>query len=181
MDLIKLERINDCDVVDSRLIAIELGIQHKNFISTINKYESEIKECFGALAFQTEGLQGTKDYAEYYYLNEEQATYIMTLSKNTEKVRLCKRKLVKSFYQAKQLLQQQPIQQPVERVLPTRDAVDYIEAGYKLQAVKDGMLKQLSSEELRGIDLTDKIVFLDKDRVLRDQPLLYTALLLVKI
>lgn len=39
----------------------------------------------------------------------------------------------------------------------------------------------LLNEELKGIDLTDKIIFLDKDRVLKDQPLLYTGLLLVKI
>lgn len=71
MDLIRIERVNDCDVVDSRLIAEELGIQHKNFISTISKYKSEITECFGALAFQTDGLQGTKDYSEDFIKTKE--------------------------------------------------------------------------------------------------------------
>jgi phage regulator Rha-like protein len=103
-DLLPVQSINNVDVVDSRLIATELEIQHKNFISTLKKYKEEIENDFGALAFETEGLQGTCNYAEFYFLNEDQALYIMTLSKNTEKVRHCKRKLVKSFSFAKQLL-----------------------------------------------------------------------------
>lgn len=106
-DLLPIQSINSVDVVDSRLIAQELEIQHKNFMTTIKKYKDEIQSTFGALAFQTDGLQGTSSYAEYCYLNEEQATYIMTLSKNTDKVRACKRKLVKSFSQAKKIIASQ--------------------------------------------------------------------------
>ena len=34
-------------VVDSRLIAQELGIKHKNFLATLNKYIDEIEEDWG--------------------------------------------------------------------------------------------------------------------------------------
>jgi phage regulator Rha-like protein len=106
-ELLPIQSVNDVDVVDSRLIAIELDIQHKNFMTTIKKYKDEIQNTFGTLAFETEGLQGTSGYSEFYYLNEDQAMYVMSLSKNTEAVRMCKRKLVKSFSNAKKLIIQQ--------------------------------------------------------------------------
>lgn len=94
-------------VVDSRLIADELGIQHKNVLATIKKYVDEIQD-FGHLAFETETVSntvGAKNTVVFCYLNEDQATYLMTLSKNTDKVRQCKRDLVKAFRDAKQIIQ----------------------------------------------------------------------------
>jgi prophage antirepressor-like protein len=38
--------------------------------------------------------------------------------------------------------------QPVERILPTRDAVDYIEAASKLESLADGILKHLLKDAL---------------------------------
>lgn len=93
-------------VVDSRLIADGLGIQHKNVLATIKKYVDEIQD-FGHLAFQTETVSntvGAKNAVVFCYLNEDQATYLMTLSKNTDKVRECKRTLVKAFRDAKQVI-----------------------------------------------------------------------------
>ena len=96
-------------VVDSRLIARELGIKHKNFLATIDKYREEIEEDWGQFAFKTETVTnsvGASNTAKYALLTEPQATLLMTYSKNTEKVRICKRKLVKAFESAKQVLDQ---------------------------------------------------------------------------
>lgn len=90
-------------VVDSRLIAEELGITHKSFKETIRTYQDEIEESFGALAFLNgESTGGRPDTA--YLLTEDQATYIMTLSRNSEQVRFAKRNLVKAFSAAKSTL-----------------------------------------------------------------------------
>jgi phage regulator Rha-like protein len=35
---------NDCLVVDSRLIALELGIEHRALMQTVKKYLTEIQE-----------------------------------------------------------------------------------------------------------------------------------------
>lgn len=97
---------DDLLVVDSRLIADELEIQHKNLLATIKKYVDEIQE-FGHLAFETETVTnsiGARNTTIFCYLNEEQATYLMTLSKNTNQVRRCKRSLVKAFSQAKTII-----------------------------------------------------------------------------
>lgn len=104
---IQITTINEILVVDSRLIAEELGIQHETFMRTIKKYLDEIQE-FGHLRFENATVQnsvGAKNTVVFCYLNEDQATYAMTLSRNTDKVRLCKRNLVKAFSEAKKVIQ----------------------------------------------------------------------------
>lgn len=91
-------------VVDSRLIAQELGIQHKNFLATLTKYIEEIEEDWGQVAFETETVTnsvGASNSVKYALLTEPQATLLMTYSRNTEQVRQCKRHLVKAFEKAK--------------------------------------------------------------------------------
>jgi phage regulator Rha-like protein len=99
---------NDCLVVDSRLIALELGIEHRALMQTVKKYLTEIQE-FWTLAFEMREFktaQGNTSKETYCYLNEEQATFLMTLSRNTSQVIACKRNLVKAFTQAKQLIKE---------------------------------------------------------------------------
>ncbi|MFB2769811.1 Rha family transcriptional regulator [Pelatocladus sp. BLCC-F211] len=93
-------------VVDSRLIAEELGIQHKNFLATLDKYIEEIEEDWGQVAFETETVEtsGGKQSQRVAFLTEPQATLLMTYSRNTEQVRRCKRQLVKAFDKAKSVL-----------------------------------------------------------------------------
>ncbi|MEM9924833.1 MAG: Rha family transcriptional regulator [Cyanobacteria bacterium P01_D01_bin.50] len=93
-------------VIDSRLIAQELEIKHKNFLATLNKYIDEIEADWGQVAFQTETVTnsvGASNTAKYALLTEPQATLLMTYSRNTEKVRQCKRQLVKAFDKAKEI------------------------------------------------------------------------------
>lgn len=100
---------NDKLVVDSRLIAESLGIKHKNFLATIEKYQTQIESSFGAIAFETREFktkQGNRSSERYAYLTEEQATFLMTLSRNTEKVVQCKLELVKAFTKAKKLIKE---------------------------------------------------------------------------
>lgn len=96
---------NDKLVVDSRLIAESLGIKHKNFLATIEKYRSQIESSFGIIAFETrKSLRGKPE--KFVHLTEEQATFLMTLSRNTEKVVRCKLELVKAFTKAKKLIKE---------------------------------------------------------------------------
>ncbi len=92
-------------VVDSRLVAEELGIKHKNFLETIRKYQAELEE-FGQLRFETAVESKSNNPEVFCWLTEEQSTFAMTLSRNSEKVIACKKKLVRGFYTAKLLLQQ---------------------------------------------------------------------------
>ena len=94
-------------VVDSRLIAEELNIRHKNFLATIEKYLNQIELSFGAVAFETREFktkQGNHSTERFAWLTEDQATFLMTLSRNTEKVVQCKLELLKAFSKAKQVI-----------------------------------------------------------------------------
>ena len=89
-------------VVDSRLIAEELGIQHGNFMETIYSYQTLIEQAFGIIPFGTEKLKGAGRPRKFALLNENQATFLMTLSDNTSQVVECKLKLVTGFSKAKE-------------------------------------------------------------------------------
>lgn len=103
-----VENKNGTLVVDSRLIAEELGIEHRSLLSTIESRLPEIESEFGAVAFEiTPRKDNNKGGSQpkVAYLTEEQATFIMTLSRNTDKVVQAKIHLVKAFSKAKQALQ----------------------------------------------------------------------------
>jgi hypothetical protein len=106
-DFIVTQHSDNVLVVDSRLIAQELGIEHENFIETVRKYQKQAEQAFGVLRFETGkptggSLGGRPE--KYCLLTEEQATFYMTLSRNTPEVVELKIKLVKAFSEAKRLL-----------------------------------------------------------------------------
>ncbi len=106
-DLIPVEQVDGVDVVDSRLIAMELGIQHSSFYKLIKENKDDIEDAFKPIDFKSIGKKGTRTYAEFAYLSENQATYLMTLTRNTKQVKVLKLKLVLSFDKAKKVIQQQ--------------------------------------------------------------------------
>ena len=95
-------------LIDSRVVADELGIKHTNLMQTIYKYQPEI-ESFGLITFQTEAVKNENSrgakYQKIAYLTEDQAIFIGTLSRNTPKVVAFKAKLVQSFAKARKFLE----------------------------------------------------------------------------
>ncbi len=92
-------------VVDSRLIAARLNIEHESFMRTIKKYEKKIEQRFGVIRFEI-GVPDspTGNPPKYALLNEDQATTLMTFSKNTDAVVECKLDLVAAFSEAKRII-----------------------------------------------------------------------------
>ena len=94
-------------VVDSRLIAARLDIEHNSFTKTLKRYQVRIEGRFGVIRFEidkpSEGGQGGRP-EKYALLTEDQATTLMTFSKNTDAVVDCKMDLVEAFSQAKQII-----------------------------------------------------------------------------
>lgn len=87
-----LKIIDDGDqlLVDSRLIAERLGVNHNDWIENIVKrYQSEAEDSFGVLRFENvkprKGSKGGRP-STLCYLTEDQATFYMTLSRNTPQV-----------------------------------------------------------------------------------------------
>lgn len=137
-DLVFLEpnKIDAVPFTTSKVISEFSGVEHRKLKVAIRKYESEIKG-FGLLAlYGAESTGGRPE--EIYMLNEPQATFLMTLLKNTPTVVRFKTELVKQFYlmraelQKRQMLREQL--KPIRREL-TDVIKDKPEAGkwaYKL-------------------------------------------------
>lgn len=109
MTILQVSEVQGQLVVDSRLIAEELGIKHKTFLETLRNHEYEIEEAFGTIFSETASVVnsvGAVNNITFAYLTEDQAHYVMTLSRNTDKVRLAKRNIVKAFSLAKKKLQE---------------------------------------------------------------------------
>jgi len=144
-------------VVDSRLIAEVLGVNHGDWVrNIIKKYQPEIEEDFGAIRFENgfNGVGSNGGKAEVYaLLTEDQATCLMTYSKNTDQVRAAKRNLVKSFAKAKDLLQG-AYREPEQKALPETSLEKWGELIRDLGLTKSPIVmsafEQRLSEELSG-------------------------------
>lgn len=142
-------------VVDSRLLASGLNIEHDNFLQTIQKYETQIEKAFGVLLFETGKPSGAAKGGrpqKYALLTEDQATFVITLTRNTPEVVRCKLELVSAFSKAKKILSATPI--PQRQLAPQRDLVDYINAFKSIGIDQDPLIRPLlmqrAAEELGG-------------------------------
>lgn len=89
--------------VDSRLIAEQLGVKHKNTMALTEKHAAHFKR-FGHLPFQTEvgkRVQGGGKAERYALLNEDQCYFLLSLTRNTAKVVDLKANLVMAFRDAR--------------------------------------------------------------------------------
>ena len=89
----------------SKIIAEGTNNQHESIIAIIQKYESDFSE-FGRLRFSDLKSGNPKGGRpeKVYYLNEEQATLLITYLRNNEIVRKFKKNLVHQFYQMRRFL-----------------------------------------------------------------------------
>ena len=152
MDSLQITTQNDSLVVDSRLIAPMLDIEHRAMRQTIDKYLLQL-QSLGVVTFEmskpSEGSQGGRP-ERFCYLNEDQAIFVMTLSRNTQKVVECKLKLVKAFKEARARLNNIDIFEETQKSLPpkTRDVIEYIEASEKILNFPDSRLQRLLKARL---------------------------------
>lgn len=122
----ELIKNGDSVLIDSRLIAESLGIDHGNLMEGIKKYQSTIESKFGQVPFETgkpqNNANGGGRPTVYALLTEDQALFIGTLSRNTEKVVEFKARLVTSFQNARRSAQVFLKQHhKIDNQLPTTD------------------------------------------------------------
>ena len=127
-------------VVDSRLIAERLGIQHRGLIQTIEKHLTRI-QAKNQVRFEMETVklpQGGTKQRKFAYLDERQATLLMTMSRNTEQVLDCKEALVDAFEKAKSI---------IKTVIPAQnDRIRELELEIQLRNAETG--KALAEQKL---------------------------------
>ena len=88
--------------IDSRLLALQLGSQHKNMRELLEEHKADFMEL-GVFRFETAkptGEQGGRP-EKFAMLNEDQCYLLLTYSRNTARTRQLKVKLVKAFGEAR--------------------------------------------------------------------------------
>jgi phage regulator Rha-like protein len=107
MSDLQVENRDGVLIVDSRLLTEALEIEHRTLLTNIKNHESTIVEAFGAVTFEmlprSDGNSGGSQ-AQMCWLTEDQATFVMTLSRNSEAVVRAKVNLVKAFSKTKEAL-----------------------------------------------------------------------------
>ncbi len=101
-----IRTIGEVMTVSSLDFANGLGIQHKNLLETIRTHQVHIEKGFGRIAFETRPLEtgGGRQKGSVAYLTEDQALFVGTLSRNSERVVAFKTTLVKAFSEARKHL-----------------------------------------------------------------------------
>lgn len=97
---------NNQPVTTSLIIAEGTGNEHKSVIRLINEHKTEFEEDWGTIRFSdlksTNPLGGRP--TKIAWLNEPQATFLITLLRNNEIVVKFKKKLVCDFYKMREIL-----------------------------------------------------------------------------
>lgn len=146
---------------DSMVIAEGTGVGHRKLKTTIRKYQ-EIFNNMGKLSapYQAESTGGRPE--ELYRLNEQQATFLITLLKNTDTVVKFKEELVKQFFAMRQLLlqKQSPIWQDtrsLSKQIRKKETdtikvfVDYAEANGSTHAMRYYTILSRLADKAAGI------------------------------
>ncbi len=94
--LISLVVVDQEPRVDSRLLAEQLGVEHKATRQLILQYQADLEE-FGKVPFEMEASGKTNQQQKFALLNEDQSYLLLTYSQNTEQARALKKRLVRAF------------------------------------------------------------------------------------
>ena len=89
--------------IDTRVLAQHFGRPHQSLFEMVKDYRADF-EKLGLLRFQTGKANGGRP-ERFALLNEDQAYLLLTYSRNTEKVRSLKLRLVQAFGEARRAAQ----------------------------------------------------------------------------
>lgn len=85
MSNLALQNIEGEKRIDSRLLEKRLDIDHVLFYQKLSKYFDEL-QLFGSLRFQIEVINDRGQLEKFFYLNEDQAIFVLSLFRNTKQV-----------------------------------------------------------------------------------------------
>lgn len=135
---------------DSMVIANGTNNQHESVQRRIRDYNKELS-VFGEVGFEIRPMESGQEM-KIYLLNEQQATFLITLLKNTEKVVKFKLELVRQFYAMRQFI----FERQTEGWIQTR------EQGKITRKAETDMLSGLVEyARKQGYDHEDKLLYMN--------------------
>ena len=157
---------NNLPLTTTVIIADSLDKRHTDVLALTHKYETELKN-FGAVPFKTEqvarGCGAEPQQREFAYLNEQQATLLISMMRNSPKVVKFKIALVKAFYEMRQALALQSQTYSPDEIAQIKDKA--IKQGYAIacaqlkERVKQDHVRQLKDDEIAIPKDTAKKIF----------------------
>lgn len=129
-ELVYLKRDNA--FTDSMVIATGTNNQHESVVRIIKKYQKDFED-YGRLEFSDfkSGKRGRP--TKLYYLNEEQATLLVTYLENSEIVRAFKKNLVHQFFEMRKFIAERH----------TKDWIETRQQGKLTRKSETDVIKQL--------------------------------------
>lgn len=125
---VKSKNLKEEPYTTSKVISEYGGQEHRAVRQLIESYKKDLKE-FGRVTFEMTPLEtsGGIQNIKIYKLNEEQATFLITLMRNTEQVVKFKKDLVKEFFVMKEELNRRRAEKEIESEA-RKDLTDQIKA-----------------------------------------------------
>ncbi|WP_059394323.1 Rha family transcriptional regulator, partial [Fructobacillus tropaeoli] len=105
MELVYYKGLKEEPYTTAEVIAEHTGNKYRSVSDLIRDNQDDLNE-FGILRFEIAKIPGRGRPKKVYQLNEQQATFLITLLDNTPQVKEFKKALVKAFYNLKQELDQ---------------------------------------------------------------------------
>lgn len=135
--------INKDLTISHKIIAEYTNNQQKSIRNIINRYFLDF-EGLGKVHFKNASIQNSKNKVNEivtYYLNEQQAYLLLTYLRNNEIVRNFKITLVKAFFEMREKLYQNKIE--------NHKNLNYVINGYKSQLSQQNQKIKLLEEQLK--------------------------------
>jgi len=171
-DLVLLH--HDQPMTTSLAIAEGVDLQHKNVIALVRKHTSNLQE-FGEVAFETR-LNPQGSPTDVVWLNEPQATLLLTFMRNSEVVIRFKVALVRAFFELRDAaaIAADPLPPSVSHradhiVSATRCFSGFLRAAQAFKLPHARALRQANAATLRhtGVNIADE---LEAQDLLEDPP-----------
>ena len=113
-DLVFVHGLNEEPYTTDKIIAEHSGNSLHAVKVLIYNHKQDFED-FGILSFEMTKLPGRGRPQKTYHLNEQQATFLITMLDNTPQVKQFKKSLVREFYAMKQELTQRQINRAIEK------------------------------------------------------------------
>lgn len=149
-----IEKIENEFRVSHRVVAEQTDNQEKSILDLVTRNKNHFED-FGQLRFKiatVENSVGANNEQKTYYLNEQQATFLMTLLRNSPVVVKFKKTLVKAFYELKErvVVPNQNLEKTLE------DLNNYKEKYFELLERENELLREMLCSNNNNSNLIEK-------------------------
>jgi phage regulator Rha-like protein len=156
-----IEQIENELVISHKVLAKQTENKEKSVLDLITRNLPELEE-FGMVRFKIVAIKNAKNKVneeKTYYLNEPQATLILTFMRNNEIVKQFKIKLIKEFFKMREILKSKTSQptQPIQTQAPqTFDNFDFAKQTQQNREILD-FIELINSQSPINLFFLEKI------------------------